>query len=293
MSLRVIVTGAGGFVGHNIAKFLASQGCIVFATTRNSLNLSEENIPGLTWLYGDLTKKFDIPNSFDALVHCAAEIPARCLDPEILYRTNLSVANNLFEKAFAAKAQAVVFMSSMSVYGTISEDLVSENTLPNSPDSYGQSKLDAEKVLSNYVDHGLNSGLSIRLPGTVGKGSHNNFLSDTLKRVLAGSCIYAKHPDALFNNIVYIGDLALFIHSWISNPRPGYTLTNLCANEPMQIRDVLSLVFKLSGQNRRLKFSVDGKKPFLIATDKARELGYKPLTVHESVEAFVRESLSS
>ena len=293
MTLRVIVTGAGGFIGNFIAKFLADKGCTVIATTRNSLNISKENIPSLTWLYGDLTKEFDIPNRFDALVHCAAEIPALCLDQEILYRSNLYVAKNMFEKALSVKAKSVIFMSSMSVYGLISEELVTENTIINSPDAYGQSKLDAETILLNCVDRGLYSGLAIRLPGTVGKGSHHNFLSDTLEQILDGKYIYGQNPEALFNNIVYIRDLANFIHTWIVKPRPGYVVTNLSANDPMTIRDILSLIFLLTGQEKRLKFNIGGKKPFLISPDKAKELGYKPLTVRQSVEAFVRESLSS
>jgi nucleoside-diphosphate-sugar epimerase len=134
--------------------------------------------------------------------------------------------------------------------------------------------------------------LSIRLPGTVGRGSHHNFLSDALKRVLAGESIDAKNPDTAFNNIVYVGDLAKFLHTWILAPRSGYSVTNLGAVAPMSIREVLTLMFRTAGQEERLTFSGGGKKSFLISMDRAKELGYRPSTVRQSVQAFVRDSLS-
>jgi len=99
----------------------------------------------------------------------------------------------------------------------------------------------------------------------------------------------ARNPDSLFNNIVYVGDLAVFLGGWIADPHPGYAVTNLAASEPLRFREVLALLFSLSGREERLSFEAGGKPPFLIALDRAVSLGYRPSTVRASLQSFVRD----
>jgi nucleoside-diphosphate-sugar epimerase len=103
--------------------------------------------------------------------------------------------------------------------------------------------------------------------------------------------VKGRNPDSLFNNIVYVGDLAAFLHAWTVGPRPGYAVTNLGASAPLQMREVLSLLFAFSGRDERVVFEPGGKKPFLISLDRALSLGYRPSTVRASMESFVRDSV--
>jgi UDP-glucose 4-epimerase len=255
MPSHVVVTGAGGFVGGFLAGWLAGRGHTVTAISRRAMQPADENESSrLAWRRADLREPNALPSQFDALIHCAAEIPARLPDPERLYQFNLEGAGNAFREAVAAGVRSIVFLSSMSVYGTVADPVVTEDTPPRDPDPYGRAKLDCERLLEACVKEGLSSGLAIRLPGTVGKGSHHNFLSDVMTRVLSDQPVHANNPDALFNNIVYVGDLAAFLGDWIDRPR--------------------------------------AKRPFLIDLDRASSLGYRPSTVKASIKAFVRDSMA-
>jgi nucleoside-diphosphate-sugar epimerase len=289
MPFHVVVTGAGGFVGGFVAHRLADQGFTVTAITRRA---GAQRRGRLTYRHADLTRPDALPARFDAIVHCAAEIPARCPDPVALYASNVGAMRHVCERALQAKARAVLFTSSMSAYGTISVPVVTEDTPPQDPDPYGRSKLEGERLLAQAVERGLPSALAIRLPGTVGRGSHDNFLSYALARILAGEAITARHQDALFNNIVYVGDLADFVAAWITSPRPGYAMTNIAARDPVRIRELFSLLFACAGKPERISFSDDGKAPFQISLEHAIGLGYRPATVRDSVTAFVRDCLS-
>jgi len=291
MSPHVVVTGAGGFVGGFLARRLASRDCVVTAITRRPED-DDGVIPGLTWRRADLREPGALPRRFDVLLHCAAEIPARCPEPMALYQRNLDVASKIFGEAVAAGARTVVFTSSMSVYGSIAVPVVAENTQPQDPDPYGRAKWDAERLLEACVGRGLFSGLSIRLPGTVGRGSHDNFLSHALERILADDAIRGRHKDALFNNIVYVGDLADFLATWIASPRAGYHVTNIAACEPIRIGEMFSWLFACAGKPERITFTEDGKTPFQISLECAVALGYRPATVRDSVAAFVRDCLA-
>jgi nucleoside-diphosphate-sugar epimerase len=290
--LKVVVTGAGGFVGGFVAKFLADNGLRVTAISRRSVDhIPSNSSSSLKWIHADLCNKLDGLPSFDSLIHCASEIPAICTDFEKLYQNNVNSAENLFVKALNGNCKSVIFLSSMSVYGTIKDASIDEHTPFIDSDAYGLSKIQGEKLLQTYVELGLHSGLSIRLPGTVGKGSHHNFLSHVLEKILHDEEVYANNPDGLFNNIVYIGDLVKFLKSWVQSPKCGYSVVNLGAEEPISIRKVLSLMFELTGRKESLKFLNGGKPSFLINIDESKKLGYIPSTVRESVSAFVKDSL--
>ena len=289
MPLHVVVTGAGGFVGRFVAHRLVERGFTVTAMTRQACG---KNMARLTYRQADLTQPDALPERFDAIVHCAAETPARCRDPVALYMSNVAAMQHVCERALKASARAVLFTSSMSVYGTISVSVVTENTPPQDPDPYGRSKLEGERMLAEAVAQGVPSGLSIRLPGTVGRGSHDNFLSHALERILTGEAVTARHRDALFNNIVYVGDLADFLAGWLESPRPGYSVTNIAACDPIRIGDLFSLLFAHAGKPERITFSEDGKAPFQISLEHVTRLGYRPATVRASVAAFVRDCVS-
>jgi nucleoside-diphosphate-sugar epimerase len=277
VAAHVVVTGAGGFIGGFVARRLAECGLRITAHTRQQSDL---RAPG------------SLPEAFDALIHCANDMPpGATVASEIVYERNVEIARCVLERALGARARTVVNLSSMSAYGTVTADTVTEDLPPGELDAYGRAKRESEALLQACVARGLASGLSIRLPGTVGRGSHGNFLSVFLKRILAGEALQAKNPDALFNNVVYVGDLAGFLHAWISSPRPGHAVTNLGASEPLPMREVLSLLFKLSGREERVTFESGGKKPFLVSLERARALGYRPATVKASLENFVRDCL--
>lgn len=292
MTTRVAVTGAAGFVGGFVARWLAARGFAVTAIARRRPVQSSPDPSGLAWCIADVCDPEAFPARFDALVHCAAVLPSSCPDPEPLYRDNMALARAAFERAVAAGARSAVNLSSMSVYGAIAAPVVSEDTQPRDPDPYGCAKRDAEELLAALAARHPLSALSIRLPGTVGRGSHHNFLSDVMTRLRAGEIVRATNPESLFNNIVYVGDLAAFIERRISQTVPENAVTNLASDEALPLREVLALMFDGAGQPARIEFALGGKAPFLIALDHARSLGYRPATVRASIAAMVRDCLA-
>jgi len=288
--MRVLVTGAGGFVGRHVALALAECGHAVLATVHRSVPDTLRNNDRVEVVAFDLGASEDltIDGAVDAIIHCAAALPSNVPDPDQLYRTNVNGMQRLLGAGLKAGVRTVVNCSSMSVYGRISVPLVEVDTPPVEPDAYGRSKRDSETLLREAADaHGL-AALSIRLPGVVGRGSHDNFLSAVMARILAGDPVQARNPDAQFNNIVHVDDLTGFMIAQADSLGPGHQATTIAADAPLPIRQVMSLMFSEAGRSENISYS-EGGAPFLINPDAARSLGFDVPSTESSVRRFARD----
>ncbi len=150
--MRVLVTGAAGFIGSTTAELLVAQGHDVVALDNLSAS-RRANVPtGATFVEGSIGDG-DLVRSlgyFDACVHFAALIaPADSMrEPERFFTNNVAQTFELLRALIDNAVPRFVFSSSCAVYGdkvTIPID-ESHPTNPHSP--YGQSKLMVEQALS-------------------------------------------------------------------------------------------------------------------------------------------------
>ena len=187
--MRVLVTGASGFVGSALLRTLGldPRRQIVAAmrdeaTSRQSM--SSAPVSRLVAV-GDIGSETDwrpALSGVDAVVHLAARVHVMrdtVLDPWAqFHRVNVDATLNLARQAAAAGARRFVFLSSVKVNG--------ECTPPGRPfqssdrgaplDPYGASKQQAELALQALAAGGGMSVVSIRPPLIYGPGVRANFL---------------------------------------------------------------------------------------------------------------------
>ncbi len=237
----------------------------------------------------DLTQPLTLHGRIDGLVHCAAEIPARCPDPDALYAANTSATRNIFHAALNADVTSIVFCSSMSAFGSITSPEVSPDTPSNEPDAYGRSKIAGEEMLDLLAanNEGL-SAVSLRLPGIVGPGSHDNFLSAALEKMLAGQPVNARNPDALFNNILPVNSLSDFVVHLLSHPPKDHAVLTLAGQNPAPIKGVLAAMQTGARTSVPVEFG-SGGHTFLISSAAARRLGYRPPDTLAAARQFAED----
>jgi nucleoside-diphosphate-sugar epimerase len=288
--VRVLISGAGGFVGRHLAVALASSGHDVVALVRRAPPTEIENHIRINIAQADLTVAQQVlpAGVFDALIHCAAAIPRAAPDETELMRINREGSRRVFEHAVKSGAGIIVFCSSMAVYGRVVEDLVGPDTPVNGPGAYGRSKLASESELAELCrGHAGLRALSIRLPGVVGPGSHDNFLSETMAVLAAGGTANVRNPDALFNNVVHVDDLALFVEALLSTLPRGHRVTTIAAADTLPVRKVIGLLQIAAGPGAAVRYREEGHS-FLISSEHARTIGYRPATVHDAVQRFAK-----
>lgn len=290
--MRVLITGIGGFVGGVFAHAFLNAGWRVTGVCRNRRPTRLAARPNLDIAVTDLRDCKALPERYDCLVHCAADVPATCPDPDEMFRSNVEGTRRLFAQATDAGARHVVYMSSMAVYGKISVPVVREDTPPEAPDVYGRSKEEGERLLAEWVGQTGGAGASIRLPGVVGAGGRNNFLCDTLQRIMGDQPVSARNPDAMFNNVVHVVDLAAFVVSLADRMPRGHTVLTVAARDPLPIREALQRLYRGVGRREQIVWKSGGGSPFIIAFDRACALGYRPATVADCIDRFVSDSLT-
>jgi nucleoside-diphosphate-sugar epimerase len=288
--VRVLISGAGGFVGRHLALAMACSGHDVVALVRRAppAEIGQHERIRITRADLALTHQALPPGPFDALIHCAAAIPSAIPDETELTRINLEGSRRLFEHAVKSGVSVIVFCSSMAVYGRVVADVIGPDSPVNAPGTYGRSKLASENELAELcrMHTGLRA-LSIRLPGVVGPGSHDNFLSDTAAVLAAGGTANVRNPDALFNNVVHVDNLALFVEALLSTIPRGHRVTTIAAADTLPVRQVVALLRTAAGPGAAVRYRHEGHS-FLISSEHARTLGYRPATVRDAVERFAK-----
>ncbi len=149
--MRILLTGASGFLGSHIAEQLDQQGADVRALVRPTSDTRFlEGLAHVTLLSGALGDKDSLlaaTEGVDGIIHAAGLVKAR--RPADFYRTNEEGTVNLLDaaKQKAPGIKRFVLVSSLTVVGP-SEDgrPVSANAPPNPVTHYGRSKLAAEQA---------------------------------------------------------------------------------------------------------------------------------------------------
>jgi dihydroflavonol-4-reductase len=131
--MTIFITGATGFVGHHVAKALASEGADLRLLTRKSSNLRNlEGIPGET-VVGDLLEPESLKSAIagcDAVMHVAADYRLWIRDPASMYRANVDGTRELLRLAREAGVPRVVYTSSVATMHFRTDGLVINEDTP-------------------------------------------------------------------------------------------------------------------------------------------------------------------
>lgn len=163
---RILITGKNSYIGNSLKKWISVNYSSEISVETISLRNEE-------WINSDFS-------NYDTIVHVAgiAHVPTTNKTIRKYYDVNVKLTNEVAKKAVNDKVKHFIFVSSMIVFGNGSKykKYIDENSLPNPVDEYGESKLLAEKKLSEIAEKNEEFKLTIiRPPMVYGVNSKGNF----------------------------------------------------------------------------------------------------------------------
>lgn len=155
--MKILITGASGFIGSFIVEEALKQGFETWAAVRKSSSKEYLQDERIHFIELNLSSKAQLieqlrPHQFDYVVHAAGV--TKCLNKADFRRINTEGTKNLVDALLDLQMplKRFVFLSSLSVFGAIKEQLpydeIREDDTPKPNTEYGRSKLEAER----YID---------------------------------------------------------------------------------------------------------------------------------------------
>lgn len=255
-AVRVLVTGATGFVGAALVPALRARGHVVRAALRREPAAcdADERV-----VVGDLAPGTDwraAVDGVDAVVHLAARVHVMhdaAADPLAEFRrVNVEGTVALARAAAAAGVRRFVFVSSIKVNGegTAPGTAYSERDPPAPRDPYGRSKAEAETALRAVSAETGIEVVIVRPPLVYGPGVRANFL-----RLLAWAERGVPLPFGAVDNrrsLVYVGNLADALVACVEHPAAAGCVFLVSDGEDLSTGDLVRRIARALGRQPRL-----------------------------------------
>jgi GDP-4-dehydro-6-deoxy-D-mannose reductase len=308
MSNRALVTGAEGFIGSNMVKFLCAKGWKVVGSYLQDEPVATPELPELTFLQCDLRNLRQVSQVLAQshpthIFHFAAQsLPTLSwTDPLGTFEANIMGSLHLFEAVrYLRWPPVVVSACSSAEYGRVADtDMPVKEAHPLRPlHPYGISKVCLDLLAREYyLDHKI-PAVNIRLFNTTGPGKTNDAPSDFVRQL-------ARIKKGLQAPVIEVGNLkprrafldvqdtvrGFFVAAMKGKRGEAY---NLCASRTYPMHEVLRLAIRLSGVKaeirpvQRLMRPSDEKIIFGSTKKIRKDTGWIPLN---SIEQTLKSML--
>lgn len=305
--MRVLVTGAAGFIGsHMVDRLLAAGHAVagfdnMSTGQRHFLDAALPH-PRFTWHPADLLDRSSLARAMEGtqlVVHFAANADVRfgTEHPRKDLDQNTIATWNVLEAMREQGCKQIVFSSTGSVYGEPDVFPTPETcAFPVQTSLYGASKLAAEGLIQAYCEGFGMQGYIFRFVSILGERYSHGHVFDFYQQL-------SEHPESLHvlgnghqrKSYLYVQDCIDAILTALDRAKDKVNIFNLGTDEYCEVSDSIGWICQHLGLHPRLTYSGGergwvGDSPFiLLDCSRIRALGWRPkLTIQQAVLATIR-----
>jgi len=257
--MKILITGASGFIGSHITENLIEEGHQVYAICRNKTNFDKCNQfkNKVTWINQDHPEwERNLEGiELDQFIHTAwAGVTAAERNDWALQLTNFEFSKSMIDLAIRLNAKKLICLGSQAEYGLYNYK-VTEEYVPEPTDAYGAVKLLALYYLQNSASKNNLAWYWLRIFSVIGENENKSWLlSQVMEKLLSGEEIELT-PGEQFYDYLYIADFIRALNQIITCNSDLSAVYNICSGRPVKIKQLLLLVAeKLDVNISALKF---------------------------------------
>jgi UDP-glucuronate 4-epimerase len=209
--MKVLLTGAAGLIGMSVRDLLAQRGHQVTATDVTDFGRGDRGIHIVDLHDRPALEEIIARDGIEAIVHCGAISGPMMAkgQPLLLVKVNIDGTALLLDLARVHGMKRFVFCSSISVYGNVGLDVITEETPLRPTSVYGASKVACEQLIQGFAaEYGL-EGISLRIGRVYGPYRRANcYLGSIIRDAAAGQTTEIPCDPAFAYHYVHADDVA-------------------------------------------------------------------------------------
>tara|TARA_B100001287_G_scaffold162161_1_gene136322 strand:+ start:1060 stop:2082 length:1023 start_codon:yes stop_codon:yes gene_type:complete len=292
--MKVLLTGGAGYIGSNVLLALRDSGYETLILD-NFCNSSEERLKvfakliggNLNYVKSDIRSIKELREVFsqheiESVIHLAGlkSVSESIENPNLYYENNVVGSKNLLNIMSEFSVNKLIFSSSATVYGN-------PNTLPITEDhelkpmnNYGQTKLEVENLISEFVNNNNSQAVSLRYFNPVGSDLSNNLgefilgMPSNLMPIINLNAFghmnefniygddYATHDGSAIRDFIHISDLAQAhvsaLNFILDNDHKSYEAINVGTGVGFTVKEIISCFENVNSV--KLKFKVSKRR---------------------------------
>lgn len=323
--MRILVTGAAGFIGYHTADFLLSNGHEVVGV--DNLNdyydpeLKHSRLNRLAHYVNFIFEKIDLSDriatkklfqkySFDRVIHLAAQAGVRYSvdNPETYIDRNLVAFGNMLEGCRQAHVAHLIFASSSSVYGLNEKIPFSVHDGVDHPVSLYAATKRSNELMAHAYSHQFNLPVTgLRFFTVYGPWDRPDMaLQSFTQKIYAGEPIEVFHDGELIRDWTYIDDIVRVIIAALdqiptrtdkrtADPATSWApfrIYNVGGGNPIRLKDFITHLEEVIGKKAQITYAPLRPEDVLVTcadpTDTERELGCAPqVSFKEGLPKFI------
>lgn len=272
---KILVTGAGGFIGSHLTEELVRQGynvrAFIYYNSFNSWEWLDKSSPEIKdkveIFFGDIRDPYRVKEAVqgcDIVFHLASlvAIPYSYQSPDSYVDTNIKGTLNVLQAARELQIEKLIHISTSEVYGTAKFVPIREDHPLQGQSPYSATKIAAEQLAMAFY-YSFNTPVSIVRPfNTYGpRQSARAIIPAVIMQIAAGAreiALGALHPTRDFS---YIKDTVNGLIAVAVSSHSVGQIINLGSNYEISISDVVQLIAEVMEVKIRIKTGQERLRP--------------------------------
>ena len=276
-----LVTGGAGYIGAHVVKSLLEKDFKVVIVDDLSTGLARKVPPNVVFEKIDIAETNKLAqimksNKVEGVIHLAAKkaVGESMINPSLYYKENIGGSISLLEAMSQADVKRIVYSSSAAVYGTPTENKVTEKSATNPESPYGETKLVGEWLLKADEKARQIQWIALRYFNVVGAANPelgdtgvNNLVPMAFRalsnnqrpQVFGGD--YATQDGSCIRDYIHVSDLAdshlIAAQKLLNENYCG--IINIGRGQGFSVKQVMDTISEVLGKN--INYEVVDRRP--------------------------------